>query len=190
MTLERLVGSNLLVVVLAALLPACESVPAPAPTPKLHTPRWAFRPWISKDISTTDDGYGFVGGFRDPGIPVGTLVRDSPWETDYNSSVPDPSRYHDFAELVSDLGADQVRLVPWTTQMTNDFSYDLEVGGDTYPTKHPNYEHGLSNHYFVDDGMSWLWWKGAGAGFDFFDPGARARWHDLQNGVLDQGISG
>ena len=39
MILERLVGSNLLVVVLAALLPACESVPAPAPTPKLHTPR-------------------------------------------------------------------------------------------------------------------------------------------------------
>ncbi|MEO6953041.1 MAG: TIM-barrel domain-containing protein, partial [Polyangia bacterium] len=173
-----------------ALLPGCEGVPGPVATPKLHTPRWAFRPWISKDISTTDDSYGFVGGFRDRGIPVGTLVLDSPWETDYNTFVPNPVRYHDFGKLVSDLGADHVRLVLWTTQMMNNFSYDLEVGGDTYPMDHVLYDEGLKKHYFVDDGMPWLWWKGAGAGLDFFNPSARAWWHELQNGVLDQGISG
>ena len=33
------------------------------PEPALHTPRWAFEPWISKDISTRDDTYAFVDGF-------------------------------------------------------------------------------------------------------------------------------
>jgi hypothetical protein len=57
-------------------------VAAPAlPAPPRHTPRWAFEPWISKDISSTDDTYAFVSGFQDRGIPVGAVVLDSPWET-------------------------------------------------------------------------------------------------------------
>ena len=47
-----------------------ESIPTPA---RIHTPRWAFRPWISKDISDTADTYAFVDGFRDRDIPVGTV---------------------------------------------------------------------------------------------------------------------
>ena len=30
-------------------------------TPQIDTPRWAFRPWISKDISDRDDTLAFVG---------------------------------------------------------------------------------------------------------------------------------
>src|SRR6187401_1037387 len=44
------------------------------PPPPLHTPRWAFEPWISKDISSTDDTYAFVKGFRDRDIPFGAVV--------------------------------------------------------------------------------------------------------------------
>src|SRR5580765_2172026 len=77
--------------------------PEPAiPAPPLHTPRWAFEPWISKDISSTDDTYDFVKGFHDRDIPVGAVVLDSPWETNYNTFTPNPARYHDFDKLVTD----------------------------------------------------------------------------------------
>src|SRR5690349_17156303 len=71
--------------------------------PPRHTPRWAFEPWISKDISSTDDTYDFVGGFQQRNIPVGAVVLDSPWETNYNTFVPNPTRYHDFADLVTKM---------------------------------------------------------------------------------------
>jgi alpha-glucosidase (family GH31 glycosyl hydrolase) len=53
-------------------------------------------PWISKDISTRDDTRAFVAGFRERDIPVGVVVLDSPWETNYNTFVPNPTRYPDF----------------------------------------------------------------------------------------------
>src|SRR5512147_2182253 len=52
----------------------------PIATPPIHTPRWAFEPWISKDISARDDTFAFVQGFADHDIPVGVVVLDSPWE--------------------------------------------------------------------------------------------------------------
>src|SRR5262245_38512978 len=70
--------------------------PVEIPEPSLATPRWVFEPWISKDISTADDTYAFVQGFRDRDIPVGAVVIDSPWETNYNTFVPNPDRYPGF----------------------------------------------------------------------------------------------
>src|SRR5262245_44641415 len=43
------------------------------PEPARLTPRWAFEPWISKDISTGADTYDFVQGFLDRDIPVGVV---------------------------------------------------------------------------------------------------------------------
>ena len=111
--------------------PAVESVP----TPPLSTPRWAFEPWISKDISTADDTRAFVQGFRERDIPVGAVVLDSPWETHYNTFVPNPNRYPNFGELVQELHDDQIRVVLWVTQMVNVGSYDFEPGGDDYVTR-------------------------------------------------------
>jgi hypothetical protein len=111
-------------------LSGCDHSPGPVPTPAIHTPRWAFRPWISKDNSTTDDSYAYTSGYRDRQIPVGVLVLDSPWETDYNTYLPNPVRYHDFDKLVADMRAEDIRVVLWTTQLLNVMSYDLEPGGD------------------------------------------------------------
>ena len=47
---------------------ACTFDPGPPETidePEVHTPRWAFEPWISKDISDREDSYAFVQGFLD-----------------------------------------------------------------------------------------------------------------------------
>src|SRR4051812_43961378 len=119
---------------------ACPTATETLDVPPIHTPRWAFEPWISKDISDTDDTYAFVKGFRDRDIPVGVVVLDSPWETNYNTFVPDPVRYHDFAKLVADLHADHVRVVPWITPLVNYVSFDFEPGATAYDGGAPGYD--------------------------------------------------
>jgi alpha-D-xyloside xylohydrolase len=171
----------------------CEHVPGPPedlPEPAIHTPRWAFEPWISKDISDRDDSFSFVEGFQSRDIPVGVLVLDSPWETHYNTFVPNPDRYPDFEEMVADLDGRGVRTVLWVTQMVNSASYDLEEGGDVYDGPSPNFFEGLICGYYVDDGQTYGWWKGQGAAVDFFDEGARQWWHAQQSALIDVGVDG
>ncbi len=160
------------------------------PVPAIHTARWAFEPWISKDISTTADTYAFVDGFRERDIPVGAVVLDSPWETHYNTFVPNPSRYPNFNQLVTDLHMRGVKIILWTTQMVNQSGYDLEMGGDIYRGESPNFREGLFCNFYVNEGQLFTWWKGRGAGVDFFNPRATTWWHQQQNLVLDAGIDG
>lgn len=160
---------------------------APAP---LHTPRWAFEPWISKDISDAADTRSFVQGFRDRDIPVGVVVLDSPWETHYNTFVPHPMRYPDFGDLVADLRQDGVRVVLWVTQMVNERSFDLEEGGDVYLGPSPNFDQGLACGYFIDDAATYFWWKGFGSGVDFMNPDATRWWHRQQDPLLELGVAG
>lgn len=177
---------------LALLLGCSGSDPEPpkTETPALYTPRWAFEPWISKDISDRDDTYAFVGGFKERDIPVGVVVIDSPWETDYNTFVPNPSRYPEFDRMVRDLRADGVRIVLWVTQMMNEDSFDLEPGGDTYQTPSAQYQLAAARGYFVNGGDRYFWWKGQGAAIDFYNEAAMTWWHQQQDPLLELGING
>ncbi|MBK9001744.1 MAG: hypothetical protein IPM35_38975 [Myxococcales bacterium] len=160
------------------------------PTPALSTPRWAFEPWISKDISSAEDTRAFVKGFRDRDIPVGAVVLDSPWETHYNTFVPHPERYPDFPGLVEELHADDIRVVLWITQMVNVTGYDFEPGGDSYVGPSPNLEEGERCGFFVNEAERFQWWKGSGAALDFFNPKAVAWWHEQQDPLYAQGLDG
>lgn len=160
------------------------------PEPRPHTPRWAFEPWISKDISDARDTYAFVDGFRSRDIPVGAVVLDSPWETHYNTFTPNPSRYPEFPTLVRDMHGRGVRVVLWITALVNEFSFDAETGGDSYMGPSPNLAEGLACRFFVNDGATYVWWKGRGASVDFFNPRARSWWHAQQDQVLDAGVDG
>lgn len=160
------------------------------PAPERFTPRWAFEPWISKDISTRVDTYEFVDGFKTRGIPVGAVVLDSPWETSYNTFVPSPSRYPDMPGLIRDMHERGVRVVFWITSLVNETSFDFEPGGDAYSGPAPNLAEGLECNYFVDEGTTYGWWKGRGASVDFFNPDARAWWHRLQDPMLQAGLDG
>ena len=154
------------------------------PTPTLATPRWAFEPWISKDISTADDTRAFVQGFIDRQIPVGVVVLDSPWETNYQTFQANPSRYPELPKLVDELHGKNVKVVVWLTSLVNDASFDLEIGGDTYDGPSPNFADGKKCGFFVDGAETYSWWKGTGAGVDFFSPGARTWWNRQQIDLL------
>lgn len=162
----------------------------PLPEPARRTPRWAFEPWISKDISDGADTYEFVQGFLDRDIPVGAVVLDSPWETHYNTFTPNPARYPEFPKLVGDMHDRGVRVVLWITQLVNSISYDLEPGGDGYSGASPNFEEGYGCGFYVNEGDQYTWWKGKGASIDFFNPDAAAWWRAQQDQVLDAGIDG
>jgi alpha-glucosidase (family GH31 glycosyl hydrolase) len=160
------------------------------PAPGRHTPRWSFEPWISKDISNRQDTYDFVDGFRARGIPVGTVVLDSPWETAYNTFIPHATRYPDMPGMIADMHQRGVRVVLWVTQMTNEVSFDLEANGDVYEGPASNYEEGLACGYYLDGGDLYGWWKGRGAAVEFFNPHARAWWHRQQDALLNAGLDG
>ena len=186
------------------LLACSSSPPAPDPlclpganghveAPPIHTPRWAFEPWLSKDYSSTDDTLGFVQGSIDRGIPVGVAVLDSPWETSYNTFTPDesPGRYHDFANLVSTLQSKGVRTVVWITEFVNYVSYDVELGAQThYDGPAPGYDLADRCGFFVDQGHPYPWYKGTGGAIDFFNGSATAWWHAQQDKLLATGIGG
>jgi alpha-D-xyloside xylohydrolase len=123
------------------------------------------------------------------GIPVGVVVLDSPWETNYNTFIP-AARYHDFAKLVSDMKSEDVHVVLWITQLVNRESFDLEPGTTPYPGPSPNLAAATAGGYLVNHGQEFFWWKGIGGALDFFDRSAVAWWHRQQDGVLDAGISG
>ncbi|MEQ9499162.1 MAG: glycoside hydrolase family 31 protein [Deltaproteobacteria bacterium] len=178
-----------------ALVTACSGGSTPEPedptkTPDIYTPRWAFEPWISKDISDGPDTYAFVEGFKSRDIPVGVVVLDSPWETDYNTFDPNPERYPEMPKMIADLRAEGVRTVLWITQMLNVESFDVEAGGDTYDSPSVEYLIAEREQYFVNDGETFFWWKGKGSGIDFSDDVGRAWWHGLQDDLLDAGIAG
>lgn len=160
------------------------------PDPRRYTPRWAFEPWISKDISDREDTEAFVAGFLDRNIPVGAVVLDSPWETQYNTFIPNPDRYGDFQTLVDDLHSQDIRLVLWITQMVNSLSFDLEEGGDGYRGAASNFVEGRECDFYVSGGRLFPWWKGSGAAVDFFNPRAVAWWRRQQDDLLEMGIDG
>ena len=124
------------------------------------------RPITSATISTGADTFDFVSGFEQRDIPVGVVVLDSPWETNYNTFIPNDSRYPNFEDMVANLHGRNVRTVLWITQMLNDASLDVEVGGDTYPGPADGFNEAKRRGLFVNEGKTHFWWKGTGGGID------------------------
>ena len=154
------------------------------------TPRWAFLPWISKDISDTADTYDFVDGFKKRDIPVGTVVLDSPWETNYNSFSAQP---HALSRLwpAGDGSACPRRAHRFVDYAAHQYLVlRSRTGGDKYAGPTENYQPAKACGYFVNDAESFVGGRVRGSAIDFFNPSARAYWHRQQDSVLGLGIDG
>lgn len=208
---RRLLGFALAPLMALAIVPACtsdegaktdegaerpECFPGPhekEPEAELHSPRWAFEPWLSKDYSSAEDTLGFVKASLEHDIPVGAVVLDSPWESNYNTFEFDsnPGRYPNGKEFIDELSEKGVKVVVWVTQFINSASFDVEKQAKTrYESPSPGYELAASCGFFVNGGDEYAWWKGRGASIDFFNESAVAFWHSLQDKVLDLGVAG
>jgi alpha-D-xyloside xylohydrolase len=79
-------------------------------------PDWAFAPlqWHDDDI-TADILLQDAADIRRLGVPGGCVWIDNPWQTTYNSMVPDPARFPDWESTIGTLQAKGFRMLAWTT---------------------------------------------------------------------------
>ncbi len=156
----------------------------PRPRPPL-TPRWAYEPWVWEDEENTVDGtFALIDGYRSRDIPVGAVIIDSPWQTNYNTFEMDPS-FGDPAVLMAGLRDRNVRAIFWATGFINTWSND---GPDR--DEAPHYQEARRRGFLVDGGQTYEWDKGEGAAVDFFNPDAVAWWYSHMDKAWAYGIDG
>jgi alpha-glucosidase (family GH31 glycosyl hydrolase) len=154
------------------------------PRPPL-TPRWAYEPWVWEDEEHTADAtIALVDGYRQRDIPVGAVIVDSPWQTNYNTFEMAPE-FGDPHLLMSRLRDRNVRAIFWATGFINTWSND----GPNRSIS-PNYLEAHSKGYFVNDGLTYEWDKGEGSAIDFFNPDAVVWWYAQMDKAWAYGIDG
>lgn len=161
------------------------AVPAPdRPRPPL-TPRWAYEPWVWEDDEHTAAAtIALVDGYRERDIPVGVVIVDSPWQTNYNTFEMTPA-FGDPTVLMRQLRDRNVKAIFWATGFINTYSNDGPNSGVS-----PNYQEAHSKGYFVNGGLTYEWDKGEGSAIDFFNPDAVAWWYAQMDKAWAYGIDG
>lgn len=154
------------------------------PRPPL-TPRWAYEPWVWEDEeNTADAAIALVDGYRKRGIPVGAVIVDSPWQTNYNTFEV-ASEFGSPELLLSRLRDRNVRVIFWATGFVNTSSIDGPESGQA-----ANFQEAFERGYFVDGGKTYEWDKGVGSAVDFFNPDAVAWWYRQMDKTWAYGIDG
>ena len=154
------------------------------PRPPL-TPRWAYEPWVWEDEENDADAtLALVDGYRQRDIPVGVVIVDSPWQTNYNTFVM-AKEFGAPARLITRLRDRDVRVILWATGFINTASIDGPDRGQA-----PNFQEAYDRGFLVNGGQTYEWDKGEGAALDFFNPDAVAWWYGEMEKAWAHGIDG
>lgn len=148
----------------------------PANNPSPPWPEWPLKHWVWEDESTQESAESLVEDYMRNDVPVGAIIIDSPWATGYNTFQFDPALFPDAQGMIDDFHDLDVKVFLWVTPVVNIDS--------------PNYEEGLINGYYINDGRLLKWWKGYGSFIDYTNPDAVAWWHSMMDQVLEMGIDG
>jgi len=151
------------------------------------SPAWVFDHWVWEDDENTEAAlWELIDGYESRGIPVGAVVIDSPWSTEYNNFIWNREQYPDPEGMMKRLTDRGIRVILWYTSMLN-----VENPGGKYePKSNSIYQEAKEKGYLCNGGETYKWWKGKGAFIDYTNPEARAWWHGLLDRVLDLGVDG
>lgn len=170
-------------------------------------PRWALAPWKWKnEHSGPDDVRADVAALRSHDVPTGVYLIDSPWSSGYGTHEFWAERWREGGEpvagqrLVSDLRAQGLAVVLWTTAMVNDGSKS-KPAWDTDAEKALWTRLDAAGLFFQDEAWDLLlgagvegsrirWWKGVGSHLDVSRPEGRRAWYELLDRALALGIDG
>jgi alpha-glucosidase (family GH31 glycosyl hydrolase) len=176
-----------LVVLLGPGAGALPSIPPPVPDrprPPL-TPRWAYEPWVWEDEENDADAtVALVDGYLQRDIPVGVVIVDSPWQTNYNTFEMAPE-FGSPERLISRLRDRDIKAIFWATGFLNKTSNDGPNRGES-----PNFQEAYERGFLIDNGLVYEWDKGEGTGLDFFNPDAVAWWYAQMDKAWAYGIDG
>lgn len=151
------------------------------------SPAWVFDHWVWEDDDNTQDAvFELVNGYAEHNIPVGAVVIDSPWSTEYNNFVWNREAYPDPEGMINKLHERGIKVILWATTMMNETSNS----GNFEPKTGNIYYEAKKKGYLCNNGKAHKWWKGEGGFLDFTNQDARDWLHKMMDNVIDMGIDG
>lgn len=137
-------------------------------------PTWAFAPLQWRNVvSGSADVRADAAAIRAAGLPTGVIWVDNPWQTLYNSMVPDEAMFPDWDTLVAELHAAGFRVMAWNTPYVEEAD-----------PEHPTY---VDNDWVITDQ---LLFSDFGDIVDLTHPDAMEAWKGRAEAARARGIEG